>query len=100
MNRRIVALQRTQRFEREFTRLDPQTQKLVTSCLQGLLEHPIPARLRHHTLGGYRPAIHVIDVTGNHAWQVTLPRCSAWRLAPISTATAVPECARPRQASM
>jgi mRNA-degrading endonuclease YafQ of YafQ-DinJ toxin-antitoxin module len=71
---RVVALRRTERFERAFKRLEPQTQNLVKRCLQGLLEHPIPARLRHHTLGGHRPAIHVIDVSGNHAWQVTF-RC-------------------------
>ena len=68
---RVTALRRTERFEREFKRLDDQLQDAVRKALKELLNSPIPKALRHHTLGGHRPTIHVIDATRNHSHQVT-----------------------------
>lgn len=61
----------TQRFEREYKRLDPQTQAAADATLRALYQDPLPRALRHHTLNGHRPKIHVVDVTSNHSHQIT-----------------------------
>lgn len=68
---RVTALEPTERFKKDLRRLDGQTQGLVSDALKQLLLNPLPKSLRHHTLGGHRPTIHVIDVRGNHSHQVT-----------------------------
>jgi mRNA-degrading endonuclease YafQ of YafQ-DinJ toxin-antitoxin module len=61
----------TERFQREYKRLDPQTQAAADEALKALDQDPLPRALRHHTLNGYRPKVHVIDVTSNHSHQIT-----------------------------
>lgn len=67
----ITRLRRTARFERDFKRLDQQLQGRVYVVLQRLMQDPIPGSLRHHTLNGHFPTVHVIDVTTNHSHQIT-----------------------------
>lgn len=67
----IARFKRTARFEREFKRLDPQLQARVEQVLESLKAPHLPGALRHHTLNGYCPTIHVVDVTSNHSHQVT-----------------------------
>lgn len=67
----ITCFERTVRFQREFKKLDPQLQAKVKKALEGLLQNPFPKALRHHTLNGYCPTVHVVDVTPNHAYQIT-----------------------------
>ena len=61
----------TERFKREYKRLDPQTQSAADATLSALYQDPLPRALRHHTLSGHRPKIHVVDATPNHSHQIT-----------------------------
>lgn len=67
----VESLDYTERFRSDFKRLDAEMQQATRDCLAALLQTPIRKTLRHHTLNGYRPKIHKIDVTPNHAYQVT-----------------------------
>lgn len=68
----IVSVALTTRFKRDFKRLELQLQQRVEHILKFDLK-PWPGRgsLRHHTLAGFRPTIHVIDVSSNHSHQIT-----------------------------
>lgn len=68
---RVEQFQRTERFDRDFRRLPPDIQAAVGDALKHLIQHPLPSGLRHHTLSGHRPTVHVIDVMSNHSWQLT-----------------------------
>lgn len=67
----IRLLAPTQAFQRDLRRLDAQTQEKVRAVLKKMLQAPMPGALRHHTLSGYRPTVHVVDVCPNHAYQLT-----------------------------
>lgn len=69
MASRVVEL--SERFRKDYRRLDPNTQCAADDAIRKLYEDPIPGALRHHTLGGHKPKIHVIDVRANHAHQIT-----------------------------
>ena len=70
MSIRVVDL--TERFKSDFKQLDPQLKNRVKDIIANqLIPFPIKGSLRHHTLNGHKPPIHVIDVTGNHAYQIT-----------------------------
>lgn len=68
----LSEVQLTDRFKRDFKKLDSQLQARVEEIIRDEL-FPWPTRrsLRHHTLSGYRPPIHVLDVTTNHSHQLT-----------------------------
>lgn len=63
----------TERFRREYRRLDPQTASKADAAIRLIcgLPTPLPKTCRHHTLSGFKPTIHVVDVTSNHAYQIT-----------------------------
>lgn len=61
----------TSRFKRDYKRLDPTTQERVDAVLRMLVPWPTSAGLRHHTLSGYKPPVHVVDVYTNHSYQVS-----------------------------
>ncbi len=61
----------TNRFRRDYKRLDPQLQAKVDEAIQALIPWPTNRAYRHHTLGGYTPPVHVIDVTTNHSHQLS-----------------------------
>lgn len=67
----LTGFTRTQRFQRDFRKLDEPLRLAVAQALKDLLNDPVPKALRHHTLSGYRPTIHVVDVTRNHSHQIT-----------------------------
>ena len=64
-------IQVTERFRSDYKALDPQLCNAVDRVLKDLMCTPFPRALRHHTLSGHRPKIHVVDVTPNHSHQVT-----------------------------
>lgn len=68
----IVSIELTGRFKRDFKRLDAALQRRIEAILQDdLMPWPGRGSLRHHTLSGFRPTVHVIDVAGNHSHQIT-----------------------------
>lgn len=67
----IRSFQYKPRFERQYKRLDPETQKAVDEALELLKQYPLPGKLRHHTLSGTKPKVHVVDVKSNHSYQLT-----------------------------
>lgn len=68
---KISRLDYGSRFQSDFKRLDSANQQATCDCLNALLKSPLPKALRHHTLGGYKPKIHKVDVSANCAYQVT-----------------------------
>ncbi|HYE70811.1 MAG TPA: hypothetical protein VD932_04730 [Aquabacterium sp.] len=67
----IQSLALTDRFKRDYKRLDAGLQAMVDDILRNdFMPWPRHCR-RHHTLSGYRPTVHVIDVTSNHSHQIT-----------------------------
>ena len=72
MHLQIDALQRTERFDKDFSALDQGLKKLTGECLRLLMRNPRAKSLRTHTLqGGSKPTIYKIDVAPNHSYQVT-----------------------------
>lgn len=67
----ITRLVPTERFARELRKLDPELTKKAKVALEKLLQSPVPKTLRHHTLSGYKPTVHVIDVCSNKSHQIT-----------------------------
>ena len=68
----IASIEFTDRFKRDFKRLDAVLQRRVEKILaEQLIPWPGRGSLRHHTLSGPYPPVHVIDVMGNHSHQVT-----------------------------
>lgn len=68
----IVTVELSDRFKSDYKKLDPQLQSKVKDIIANdLIPFPIKRSLRHHTLNGHKPPIHVIDVTTNHAYQIT-----------------------------
>lgn len=68
----ISLIELTERFERDYKRLPPELQRLAKEIIKNQLK-PWPSKkaLRHHTLSGYKPTIHKIDITPNHSHQIT-----------------------------
>lgn len=67
----IAAFEKTARFERDYKRLDAGLQARVDDVLREMVPWPAARSLRHHTLNGYKPPIHVVDVTTNKSHQLT-----------------------------
>lgn len=68
----IATIELTERFKRDFKRLDPVLQLRVQDILADqLIPWPTRGALRHHTLSGIKPPVHVLDVVGNHSHQIT-----------------------------
>lgn len=68
----IAKIELTDRFKRDFKRLDPALQLRVETILtEQLIPWPTRGTLRHHTLSGIKPPVHVLDVVGNHSHQIT-----------------------------
>lgn len=68
----LKEFQLTARFVRDYKKLDTKLQERVDEVLKNdLVPWPVRQSLRHHTLSGYKPPIHVIDVTSNKAYQIT-----------------------------
>jgi ABC-type protease/lipase transport system fused ATPase/permease subunit len=61
----------TSRAKRDYKRLDAALQERVDEVLRMLVPWPTAGALRHHTLSGYRPPIHVVDVTVNRSHQLS-----------------------------
>lgn len=63
----IKSMKRTERFERDFRKLEAEMQNRVIRKLEDLLKNPRPPGLRFDKLKGYsRPDIYTIHVTGNY----------------------------------
>lgn len=72
MHLQINALQRTERFDKDFSALDQGLKKQTGDCLRLLIQNPRAKSLRTHTLqGGSKPTIYKIDVDTNRSYQVT-----------------------------
>ena len=67
----IASWEKTDRFGREYGRLDPALQTRVDEVLRLMVPWPSARSLRHHSLSGYKPPIHVVDVTTNKSHQMT-----------------------------
>lgn len=68
----VEALSYKSRFARDLKGAPPDVQAAAKEALEALLQHPQPARIRIHTLQGYRnPKIHKIDLFTNRSWQLT-----------------------------
>jgi mRNA-degrading endonuclease YafQ of YafQ-DinJ toxin-antitoxin module len=67
----VTRVDLSDRFRKDFKRLDPQAQSRAEAVIRDLWHHPLRGTLRHHTLNGYTPIIHVVDLTANHAHQIT-----------------------------
>ena len=52
--------------------MDPQLQKEVLLAIKDLMEDPIPAKRRFHTIDSKRPKVYSIDVTSNKAYKISL----------------------------
>lgn len=68
----IAKIELTDRFKRDFKRLDLALQLRVQTILSDdLIPWPTRGVLRHHTLSGIKPPVHVLDVGSNHSHQIT-----------------------------
>jgi mRNA-degrading endonuclease YafQ of YafQ-DinJ toxin-antitoxin module len=62
----------TERFKKDFKRLPREVAKLAQEIIRDhVMPWPTKGSLRHHTLSGYTPPIHKIDVMPNKAYQIT-----------------------------
>ena len=61
----------TSRSKRDYKKLDANLQAKVDDVLRSLVPWPALGALRHHTLNGHTPTIHVVDVTRNRSHQLT-----------------------------
>lgn len=66
-----ISFEYTERFKDDFGRLSAEQQEAARECLEKIKQSLSLKSLRHHTLGGYRPTIHKVDVTCNKAYQIT-----------------------------
>lgn len=63
----------SQRFQRDFKRLDEDQRDRVIQALKDLLLPEIPAKYRLNKLQGYkRPSIYAIHITPNHSHKLTM----------------------------
>lgn len=67
----ITGWELTSRFKRDYKKLDLGLQARVDEALLELVPWPTAGKLRHHTLSGYTPALHVVDLTTNKSYQMT-----------------------------
>lgn len=60
-------------FERDFSRLTPDIQKLAQDCISDILKDPMPGARRAHnvTPRGQKPTIYTVDVTPNKAYKLS-----------------------------
>ena len=63
----LKSLKRTERFQRDFRKLEADMQNRVIEKLTDLLKNPRPPGLRFEKLKGYsRPDIYTVHITGNY----------------------------------
>lgn len=62
----------TERFKKDFSKLPREVAERVKSIIKDeLMPWPTRKVLRHHTLSGYSPTIHKLDVVQNKAYQLS-----------------------------
>jgi mRNA-degrading endonuclease YafQ of YafQ-DinJ toxin-antitoxin module len=70
---RISIIKYKKKFEKDMKALPPDILEAAKAAIADLGRKPIPNSRRLHSLSGYKnPKVFVIDVTSNHAWQITL----------------------------
>lgn len=63
----IESLKRTERFQRDFRKLETEMQDRVRAKLKDLLKNPRPPGLRFEKLKGHSsPDVYTIHITGNY----------------------------------
>ncbi|RST47327.1 type II toxin-antitoxin system RelE family toxin [Variovorax sp. MHTC-1] len=63
---------RTDRFKKDFARLDAQQQQAVLECIRDLALNPIPTVRRYHCVSNKRPKVYSLDVFPNHSYKMTI----------------------------
>ncbi len=68
----VARVRYTERFASDLRSAEHGVQSAAKDAIDKLLKTPHARSLRLHTLSGYgKPSIYKIDVTANHAWQIT-----------------------------
>lgn len=68
----IRRIELTERFKRDFKRLPREFADIVKTIIaEHIMPWPTKASLRHHTLSGFKPVIHKVDVTPKKSYQIT-----------------------------
>jgi len=59
-------------FKKDYKKLPKNIQEKVDACLTGMLQNPMPAKLRFEKLVGFKnPNIFSVHVTGNHSHKLS-----------------------------
>jgi len=69
----ITTTNPTERFEKDYRKLDPDLQNEVDECLKDLLKNPMPNSLKFEKLSGHKnPNIYTVHVTGNNSHKISM----------------------------
>lgn len=68
----LARIDLTERFKKDFKKLPREVAERVKVIIKDeLMPWPSRKSLRHHSLSGYKPTVHSIDVTSNKAYKMT-----------------------------